>query len=611
MKKFLLLFIAALTLSALSPAASAQTYRVDIDDPNNVKALVDLQGEPVALKAGLNEIDMAGERYLRIVANPGVLITELAVVYDDGYVMNIPSEEIALTDDGAQYFEYSSYFPEEEYLKVRTKAADDARTASFTLTIDDPAKADLQLKDVSIPLQAGANVIKFEPTSESIFELVPLEYYSVYSLTQNGQAVDRGEGYRYQLKVKDGDAIDVVTTYPDVDCAVTFTLTGDDADDFIREVDVNGRPALNWAQPGFTVKCGSVLTMRGRTDEYEVLSFTVNGAAETFSAETSLFIASDTKIDVNVRKYASYKIIVNIDDPARVKAFRGYINDGDEFPLQAGANTLEILRKNPFFTLQPAEDCYIKTLTVTGQEDFTPEELTKLSVQVPVVDDDVVTVTTAEINRNQFAMVYVYQSAAAGDDFSMKRADTSDVRLTDGYNIVPFYERDNSFAITNATEVPTRVYQNEEPVDLDFAGYKYYVDLADADVLKIFYDFQPAVYNLTVEADTDLSDVHVLMDRTRPIDLGQTKALQFTQVYIFPDSPATSIEVEANGEPLTPDHEGAYTLEMDSNKTLKITHKQTNINQIKATDERQAYDLLGRPATKGLLILPGIKIIRK
>ncbi len=48
MRKFLLFFIAALALTALSPSVSAQVYRVDIDDSNNITALIDLNGAPVA-----------------------------------------------------------------------------------------------------------------------------------------------------------------------------------------------------------------------------------------------------------------------------------------------------------------------------------------------------------------------------------------------------------------------------------------------------------------------------------------------------------------------------------------------------------------------------------
>lgn len=609
MRKFLLFFIAALTLTALSPLASAQVYRVDIDNVDNVSAYIDLNSDPVALQPGLNEIEMNGERYLRIIANPGVLFTDLTILDSYDNSERSIADLLQALPDGRNYLDFHSSFPEDETLRVRTKAADDARTASFTINIDDPAKADLQLKDVSIPLKAGSNVVKFEPASESVYEIVPLDYYSIYSLTHNGQPVDRGDGYRYQVKVADGDVIDVVTTYPDVDCAVKFSLSGDDADDFIREVDVNGRPATDWQAAGFTVKCGSVLTLRGRTDEYEVMLFTVNGAVETFSAEVSLFIAEDTEIKIEVRKYASYKITLNVDDPARVTAYRGYINDGETYELRAGANTIEILRKNPFFTLRPADGCYIKTMTVTGQDDYAPDELTKPSVQVPVTDNDVVTVVTAEIVRDRKAMVYVHQSAAAGEDFIVKRADTSTVTLADGYNELPFYERDNSFVITKALEASTAVYQNEEPVELDFAGYYFYVDLNDGDVLKLFYDYTPSVHKLTIESDGDLTDVDVVMDHLRHLGIGQFKALEFSHVAIAPKEGA-SVSVEVNGQPLAAQTDGTYALTVDADKTVKITHNESSLTELTADKDVRAYDLLGRPASKGLLILPGKKIVK-
>ncbi|MDE6428683.1 MAG: hypothetical protein K2K59_06980, partial [Muribaculaceae bacterium] len=112
MKKLLLLFVAALALTAFSPAASAGVYRVDIDNVDNVTVLVDLNADPVAVTPGLNEIEMNGERYLRIIANEGVLFTELTIVdsYDDSE--RSIADQLQVLPDGRSYFDFSSTFPE-------------------------------------------------------------------------------------------------------------------------------------------------------------------------------------------------------------------------------------------------------------------------------------------------------------------------------------------------------------------------------------------------------------------------------------------------------------------------------------------------------------------
>lgn len=613
MKKLLLKIFALLTFAMISPEVIAQVYRLDVDHASNVT--VDIDGTVYdGIKDGLNEIEMGGALYLRVIANEGVLFTEVTVVNDFAKEETDIAYQVESLPDGRRYIDFHASFPEDEWFRVRTQSATEARSASFTVSIDDPSKAQLMLKDVPVALTVGDNVIEFEPASESVYEVVPQEYTSIYSLTLNGVEVDRGDSYRYSLKVADGDHVVITTQYPDRDCAVSFTLTGDDVSDFIREVDVNGRPELNWNKEGFTVKCGSVLTLRGRTDEYEVMTFAVNGAPETFSSEVSLFITEDTEIVVDVRKYASFKITIVVDDPERVAAYRGYINDNFAYELQPGENTVEILRKNPFFTLKPADGCYIKSLTVTGQEDYSDEELTSLTVQVPVVDNDVVNVVTADIVRDQNAMVFVHNSSAAGEDFSMRRADTTPVELADGYNEVPFFSRDNDFVIKKALEADTRVYLNEEPVEVDYAGYNFYATLADGDVLKIFYDFAPQAHAVKLTADTTLDDVEVVADHIRAVDAAEFTALTHTHIAIAPKGESV-ISVAVNGEPVEADADGHFVLTADADKAIHVTHISSAITEITApTAGRGAYDLQGRRASasaRGLLIIDGSLTIKK
>ena len=79
MKKFLLLTLLALVSAILPPLASAAIYNVDIDDVTRVE--LDIDGTPVAnLVNGVNAIDMGSSRYLRVMANEGVVFTEVTLV---------------------------------------------------------------------------------------------------------------------------------------------------------------------------------------------------------------------------------------------------------------------------------------------------------------------------------------------------------------------------------------------------------------------------------------------------------------------------------------------------------------------------------------------------
>ena len=78
LKKLSTLFaFAAMTLGAMT--ANAQTYKVDIDNVDNV--IVDINNtEVTGLQNGLNEIEMNGELYLRIIAKENIIFTEVTEI---------------------------------------------------------------------------------------------------------------------------------------------------------------------------------------------------------------------------------------------------------------------------------------------------------------------------------------------------------------------------------------------------------------------------------------------------------------------------------------------------------------------------------------------------
>lgn len=609
MQKTFLQILFASMLLLIPCLAQAKEYRVDIDDASRVEAYIKLGGDPSPLVNGMNTIDMGSESYLRIIAKPGVLITEATKV-DDYYDEESPIP--VQTENGVNYVDFSLSFPEDEWVRIRTSASADARSASCTVTIDNPAAVVLSRKATEsvIELAAGENTVKFDPANEPELLLVPAGK-PLYSVLLNGDPLTAD--YSYTIPVVDGDRLDITANFPDKDCKVRFNITGTGAEDFIQEVDVDGRPEFNWKAEDFTVKAGSELAFKSNTTEFEVLDFKVNGAPMALSNPTRLLITEDTEISASIRKYASFEMTVNVDDPAKVHIFRGYSYNKDELTLQAGENTVEITRTTPIISLVPADGCYINTLVI-GDYEYAVDELQRSPVLVgSLTDGDVLTVTTATIVRDKKAMVYVENLEAAKDYFKVLRADQSVVEnIAEGYNELAFYDRDNAFRFETGGPVTAYFYVNGIKAEPAPGSYNYTPELADGDVVKVFFGEAPASHTLTVDIHESLaSAVKLVFDRIAEQAAVPASATLFhnTEVKLVPATDA-KLTVTLDDEPLAP-VDGTYSFVMTADRKLKVASESSGIEGIEAAPADEAvYNLQGVRLDRTLDELPaGVYIV--
>lgn len=615
MKKLLPL-IMMLALAVIFPAAAiAAQYRVDIDNVDNVDFDVNNVIVTPQPDGNLYLIDMGSERYLRVIAKTGVLLTK--VEQEDTYFNETTdiTYQVSTLGDGRYYIDLSSSFPEDEIFHITTSAAGDARTATCTVNVDAPERVKLTRNGEAVTLTAGANSVKFNPDSEGLLEIEPVGK-PLYRVAK-GETVYTTD-YRYSVPVADGDVVDIQANYPDVDCTVKFNVTGHGAEDFITGVDVDGRPVFDWKTDGFSVKCGSEVDIYGNLNEYEVLSFTVNGTATMFTNKTPLLITEATELNIEVRKYASFVMTVIVDTPDNVHIYRGHAANGDEFTLQPGENTVEVTRNTPIISLVPAEGFYINTLNISGEE-YEPEDLQVAPVRVgQLADNDVLTVTTATINRDLRAMVYLCNLEAAEGYFKLKRADQSVVEeLTEGYNELMFYDRDNRFRFETGGPAEAFVYVNDSAIEPEPGGYNYCPTLADGDVVKLFFGTAPARH--TVSLSTNVSDPEafaIVRDHIAPVaaDAQTITALDGTHLAVTV-KPEAGLTVELDGEAIAPATDGSYAFTVSADHSLSISGPQNSISEINAASAARSdiRDLLGRrlaAPVRGINIIDGRKVIK-
>lgn len=609
MKKFYVFLMAVIALTAMSFNASAVSLRLDIDTPANVT--VENENESLIyqnLVAGLNTLEVEAGTTIKISANPGCSLVSVAETNDDWY------DDLPIYgEDGVQYCYINVYSDYGDIYVVKTASNQEVDTATLTLNVDNPAKviATLISSDRVLELAEGENTIKYNPEMEKKgLKITPVDK-DLYQVKVNGQVLP--SKYSYTIDLEDGMTVDVLAEYPDIDYAVKFILTGDEPEDFLQSVYVDNKyitPA-EYLDDNFTVKAGSELILTGRTNEYNVNSFKINGISAGFSTTTTILVTNELTVELDVEKIATFKITLTVDNPDHIVLYNGYHYNGDVITLQPGANVINVSRQNPRLDIVPVEGYYIESIQLS-EYTYDVEELKGTFVDLyPLYPGDNVNITTDVINRNLKGMLYLSNLAAASDFFSFKRSSgiAPIQEVVEGYNEFAFFNRDNTFKVETGAPINSYVYVNEEEVSPTYPESPYYdVDLNNNDVIKVFFaESAPEIYTVTV----DMEDVTETIALTRDyiVDVADWEsgfsALQGSYFSINPFD--VVIEVKLDDTKLKADEDGNFNFTLNGNSTLMIKKVNSGITGIDSSDEAPAYyDLQGlridNPTRPGIYI---------
>ena len=471
-------FLLIAVVAAMS--ASAVTVRLDIDDISRIQVLIDDEQDVPNLISGYNEIDVDPGTAVYIVARQGCTLLSVAETNGD-YKYDMPIH----ADDGRQFSIINVYSDYGDTYVIKSASQADTRTSECTIKVDDPAKVKVinTADESTVELTYGDNTYRFDPQNENKLTIKPTGK-PLYSVTVDGIEAPFS-GYAYAVELTDGCTVDIRANYPDKDCTVKFVLSGDQADLFIRNVDVDGRAVTDFMSDSFTVKAGSEISITGHTDEWQVTECTVNGVATAFSNPLNVFVTEATTIAITVSKYATFPMTINVDDPARIHAYRGYSYNNDELTLSPGANRVDITRNTPIVSFVPAEGCYIKSLEVDGYE-YADDELRVAPVMVgSLTDNSSITVTTGVIDRNMDASISVEPSLAG--QVTLIRSDHSDVALAGETTSFKFYEGDNPFTLELAAASDNIVVtvDGREIAPIYPSSPRYSLTLANGSVMRV------------------------------------------------------------------------------------------------------------------------------
>ena len=599
MKKFYLFLI--MLLSVIAPqAADAFSITINVDDASRINVFLNGYQDVVN---GDNVFEVKDGDYLSITTQNNAGLVS---------VMN-GDKEVKLNS----YSSFNLKLTESEYagakLMIKTATLDEMRTASCTVTVDDPSKVTLRLSRTftTVQLKSGENEVKFIPGTESTFTISP-------------QSQDWGS---YTLKnVANGDVIDIQANYPDIDCAVKFNVNAEGVG-FIKSVTVNGNEVTNYLDDNFTVKCGSNISITRNSEDYKLESFKVNGEDKTsdfYDESYDFFVTDAATFDITAKKYATFKATVDIDDVSHATVYNGYSYYGNAFDLKNGKNEIEVSEKQTLISLV-AKDGYYFTSVNDGTKEYTDKSVN--DIELDVVDGMVLKVVTAAVVRDKKALVYVDDRSAA-NSLLFRRNDYNTIEVATGYNELEFYRGDNPFSVSVSANTK-KVYKNDVAVVPLYSGGSYFnFSLADGDVVKMFFTKTPATVKADITANGGAENLSVVKDRIQPVaDFSAgISCLEDTELAFAAKEGYSIKALTVDGTAATAEADGTYkvVVKADANIVVELQTASgiSSVTNADASRTANVYNANGvlvlKNATpeqtaklaKGLYIINGKKVVR-
>lgn len=615
MKKFYLFLI--MLLSVIAPqAADAFSITLNVDDASRINVFLNGYKDVVN---GDNVFEVNDGDYLSITTQNNAGLVS---------VMN-GDKEVKLNS----YSSFNLKLTESEYagakLMIKTATLDEMRTASCTVTVDDPSKVTLRLSRTftTVQLKSGENEVKFIPGTESTFTISPQSQETpLYKVTHNSVAAEADWG-SYTLKnVANGDVIDIQANYPDIDCAVKFNVNAE-GEGFIKSVTVNGNEVTNYLDDNFTVKCGSNISITRNSEDYKLESFKVNGEDKTsdfYDESYDFFVTDAATFDITAKKYATFKATVDIDDVSHATVYNGYSYYGNAFDLKNGKNEIEVSEKQTLISLV-AKDGYYFTSVNDGTKEYTDKSVN--DIELDVVDGMVLKVVTAAVVRDKKALVYVDDRSAA-NSLLFRRNDYNTIEVATGYNELEFYRGDNPFSVSVSANTK-KVYKNDVAVVPLYSGGSYFnFSLADGDVVKMFFTKTPATVKADITANGGAENLSVVKDRIQPVaDFSAgISCLEDTELAFAAKEGYSIKALTVDGTAATAEADGTYkvVVKADANIVVDLQTASgiSSVTNADASRTANVYNANGvlvlKNATpeqtaklaKGLYIINGKKVVR-
>lgn len=636
MKKLYSIFMMAVMAVAMSFTAKADiTVTLKVDDATRLTAYYQYYDTNYnTQQTDLDLTQFTGEQggtfiipgdygYLYVNATSGNVIT---------YAMNETTGSSASTGSSS-YFYIGSYSGAAQTISVKSADLAASRTASCTVNVDDASKVNMAYYDgSSVELVNGENVVKFNPETETQFQISHVNYgETLYSVKLNDVAQTDSYG-RYYVYVADGDKLDIAANFPEIPATITFSY-GDNEEEVLGciAVQVNGVDVTDFDGKTLSVMMGDRVNLIGNTNLYNYnYAITVNGASQYFYGSYEFTVAAEVNtVEVNATKYTSYTAYLTVDTPENIEAYAG--NSNNPLALTAGeASAVELTSNSDYINVRPTSDCSIVSIQVNGVEYGSVNGYGTSSTTIRgIKENDQIVITTKKISRDKVATIWVDDITAAQYGYSCYRySDRENVTLiSDEAVTVNFDDSDNPYYMSFYMPTCCAIFTNGVYNAPQYEGSTtYYVALADGDAVKVYLANEPEKYAVTVTESEGFEGAVASVATDGKDYAGWAAgftALKDTEIKVTL-AEDSDVVVLANGETVAADANGDFvvTLSQDTEITIDKTNAIEDIT-VNNVENGNVYNIQGILVVKnataeqisnlpaGLYIINGKKVVLK
>ncbi len=610
MKKIYSLLVAFVAMFCSAVSLNAASVTVNVDDASRVKITIDYVEQTIVTGDNVFEYDPNAYAYMEIGgASSDYGITNVSAVYKDGTTENsvymyLGKAAVSLSTyaDGAVYtvssFSYAA-----------------ARTATCTVNVDDASKVSFQRGTSTVELVNGDNPIAFVPSGSNAESFsIRGTSGSLYQVLVNGTAASTSYDGSYSISPANGDRIEIKANFPDVNVPVTFEAVNEGTEGFVTNVTVDGI-AVDHLVANFSVKLGSTLEWTPNETDYKLNSIWLNGATSYLYECRSITVLTEDPIVIkyDATKYASFNITINIDHADRLNFYKMVNYSSVAITgLVDGVNTIELSEACSGLSFKVLGGCWVESFTDAEGTEY--KDYPSRSMDIPVAEGKVFTVTTGTVERNSSFVFYIDEPAQcqyggnltlAADNYQNQ---TTPVLFQNGngdplaggyYPIVfdPTFDNPMQINCWGNTNSPI-VYQNDTLVKYDYSPR---FTAADGDVVKVFLAGAPDTLDVTFDASSVtgyafeevVRDIIVpVADVTAPLAVLTGTQISF-QVVAAPSIATPNAAVFVNDVVVTPGDNG-YVITVTEDTKIEIkANTNTSIDNIEAAQNSNVYTLQG------------------
>ena len=499
------------------------------------------------------------------------------IIPKDGYAITSIVDENGTALSGfyggtAYVYLYSYYSGKHWY--VSTMNLEEARTASFTMTVDDPSLVTATLSGTKsrLDVQEGTVTYKFAPDVENVLTLFSQGDKNIYSITKNDEPITV-DSYSVQIPLEDDCNIVVQTQWPDIPCSVSLQYDHEATPDLITGVAVNNEN-VDLVDDSFSCQLGDEVAVYMSSD-YNVTEIKLNGQPQDLSYFWGNFYFTVTDevntLEITAAPYGTITAIVNVTCKDAFSVYKQYQSPENLVEIVEGENIIELSQKNNSmsYSVNPGYELVSATKT---EGDLDPIDISNSPYIYDITDGMVINLVGQAEVLDSHAVIWVDDMSAASYYFSFENAKRFNyaTSMENGYTEFDFSESSyNPFGLGWAGDnIQKFVFLNGEAKNPNYDGGSFWnLTIADGDVVKAFVAAEPVNCTVSIDAEEGVA-TEVTVDRISPVtDWSEgISCFNGTEVAIAAslEDPDKTVVVTLNDESLVAGEDGKYVFVVEN-----------------------------------------------